>query len=232
MLGKTEGRRRRGQQRMRWLDGITEAMNMNLGKLQEMVRDREAWRAAVHGVTKCQTWRGDWTTTYTQVSYLWMDMMEFDEFKIIYCQDSSTQWIQVLREGPRAWQIDLESSGQQNSYLLRFRVAPCQWVFLCMVHALAEAWYSSFHTSPSLSPLASTHSSPFMMVLCKCILLKCICRALLCINIWRDNQGWVCFTPVSHFCEILTFILQLLALTLCWKVRVGAFAVYVVAESR
>ena len=52
MLGKIEGRRRRGHQRMRWLDSITDAMNMNLGKLQEMVRDREAWHAAVHGVTK------------------------------------------------------------------------------------------------------------------------------------------------------------------------------------
>ena len=55
MLGKIEGRRRRGHQRMRWLDSITNAMEMNLGKLQEMVRDREVWRTAVHGVTKSRT---------------------------------------------------------------------------------------------------------------------------------------------------------------------------------
>ena len=64
ILGKIEGRRRRGQQRMKWLDGITNLMDMSLNRLRVMVKGREAWRAAVHGVTKSQTQLSHWTTTH------------------------------------------------------------------------------------------------------------------------------------------------------------------------
>ena len=77
MLGKIEGGRRKGRQRMRWLDGIINSMGMNLGKLQEIVKDRKAWYAAVHGIEKSQTWLGHWTT-----KLVWRQRDEFTVAKV------------------------------------------------------------------------------------------------------------------------------------------------------
>ena len=71
MLGKIEDRRRSGQQRMRWLDGITDSMDMSFSKLQKIVKDREAWHAAVHGVSESQTRLNDWTTTKELRLLIW-----------------------------------------------------------------------------------------------------------------------------------------------------------------
>ena len=137
MPGKIEGRRRRGRQRMRWSDGIIDSMETSLSKFQEMVKEREAYQAGVHGVSKSQTWLIDWTIA-NNIWLLWRTML-MQCYKSIPVVHVSKIWILestylllvnmvgLCSYGIGNWELDME-----NKPLIKWYIYPCVRVCVCV----------------------------------------------------------------------------------------------------